>query len=155
MKSASPAKQHSEQGTSAESFTPTKETPARSQATPEPATALLAEISSLAETASITETLELTARLLGELEVVLTSLSLDRGGFVTSWKPSQTPAHEAESSSGHASISARADVASLEAHYRGELYPLMKRAAGAILKAAVIQAERCSRRAGNACRRSV
>ncbi|HEV7843186.1 MAG TPA: sigma-54 factor interaction domain-containing protein [Pyrinomonadaceae bacterium] len=41
----------------------------------------------------------------------------------------------------------RAETASLEAHYCGELNPLTKRAAGAILKAAIIQTERCSHRA--------
>ena len=148
MKSASPTKQHSEQGTSAPSLTAQEEAPARSQASSEHATALLTEINSLAETASIAETLELTERLLGELEIAVTSLSLDRGGFVTSWRRAQTLVHdEVESSTGDASISARADAASLEAHHRGELNQLKKRAAGAILKAAVIQTERCSRRA--------
>src|SRR2546423_12119768 len=52
-------------------------------------TALLAEINSLAETNSVAETLELTGRLLAEVEIAVTRLTLDRGGFVIVWKPSQ------------------------------------------------------------------
>jgi DNA-binding NtrC family response regulator len=147
MKPASPTNQQSEQGTSARSFTVQEELSARPPASSEHVSALLAEINSLAETASIAETLELSARLLGELEIAVTSLSLDRGGFVTSWKSSEALVHEVDSSLSDASISARADAASLEVRYRGELNPLTKRAAGAILRAAVIQTERCSRRA--------
>ena len=147
MKSASPTKQHSEQATSAAPFTVAEGPEARSQVSSEHAITLLAEISSLAETASIAETLELTARLLSELEISITSLSLDRAGFITVWKPAQTIAREAEPSGRDASISMRVDAVSLEAHHHGELNALTKRAAGAILKAAVIQTERCSRRA--------
>ncbi|HEV7843185.1 MAG TPA: hypothetical protein VGO69_05780 [Pyrinomonadaceae bacterium] len=45
-------------------------------------TALLNEINSLAETNSVAETLELTARLLAEVEIAVICLTLDRGGFV-------------------------------------------------------------------------
>ncbi len=60
-------------------------------------TALITELGALAETASAAETLELTAQLLGEMEITITSLRLDRGGLITLWKPSLTPAREAES----------------------------------------------------------
>lgn len=106
-------------------------------------TALLADIDSLAETGSVAETLELTSRLLAEVEVAVTHLSLNRGGFVTTWKSSQASACETDPPG---FLPARAETAELSAHYFGELSPLMKRAAGAILKAAVIQTERCSRR---------
>ena len=110
-------------------------------------TALLDEINSLAETNSVAETLELTARLLAQVEIAVTRLTLDRGGFVTAWKPLQAPAGGTGTSLKDASVSVRAETTSLEAHYCGELNPLTKRAAGAILKAAVIQTERCSHRA--------
>src|SRR5919202_561244 len=71
-------------------------------------TALLAEINSLAETNSVAETLELTARLLAELEIAVTRLTLDRGGFVTAWKPSQALAGGAGTPAKDASISVRA-----------------------------------------------
>jgi transcriptional regulator with GAF, ATPase, and Fis domain len=74
-------------------------------------------------------------------------LSLDRCGFITSWEPPHATGRQSESDGICASISDQADGFSLEAHYRGELNPLSERAAGAILKAAVIQMERCSRRA--------
>jgi hypothetical protein len=64
-----------------------------------------------------------------------------------SWEPPHATGRQSESDGICASISDQADGFSLEAHYRGELNPLSKRAAGAILKAAVIQMERCSRRA--------
>jgi hypothetical protein len=110
-------------------------------------TALLAEINSLAETNSIAETLDLTARLLAGVEIAVTRLTLDRGGFITAWKPSQALTGETGTATKDASVSVRAETTSLEAHYCGELNPLMKRAAGAILKAAIIQTERCSHRA--------
>ena len=107
-------------------------------------TALLDEINSLAETTSVAETLELTSRLLAEVDITITHLTLDRAGFISSWRPPQALAGGAGTSTKETSFSVRAETTSLEAHYRGELNPLMKRAAGAILKAAVIQAERCT-----------
>ncbi|MBA3439116.1 MAG: sigma 54-interacting transcriptional regulator [Pyrinomonadaceae bacterium] len=147
MSFESPTKRHTEQDTSTvTSIVVTEETQTTSQASSEHATAPLAQINSLAVTASTAETLELTTRLLGEMEVALTSLCLDRDGFVTLWKPLLTLAREGESAESDTSILVRADTASLEARYLGELNPITKRAAGAILKAAVIQSERCSRR---------
>src|SRR5437660_7642944 len=71
-------------------------------------TALLNEINSLAETNSVAETLELTARLLAEVEVAVTRLTLDRGGFVIAWKPSQALTGETGTSTKDASVSVRA-----------------------------------------------
>jgi len=149
MSFESPTKRHTEQDTSASSVVVEENHPdlhadAREHANA--ATTLLTELGALTETASTAETLELTARLLGEMEVALTNLRLDCGGFVTLWKPSQTLAREGESAENNMPISVRASTASLKACYRGELNPITKRAAGAILKAAVIQSERCSRR---------
>src|SRR5947209_11223262 len=84
--------------------------------------ALLADIDSLAETQSVAETLRLTARLLAEVEISVTHLSLNRGGFVTVWKSSLPPACETELSG---FLSARAETAKLSAHYCGELSLLM------------------------------
>jgi len=146
MKPSSPAERHSEQGVSAATSPDIEEELQTGSPSSCRTTALLYEINSLAETDSVAETLELTAQLFAQLEIAVTSLSLDRCGFVTSWHPSRASAREAESSGKVTSLSAQADGFSLEAHYRGELNPLTKRAAGAILKAAVIQTERCSRR---------
>ncbi len=149
MSFESPTKRHTEQDTSAASVAAEETRPPFPKDACEHATvaaAPLAGLGALTETASTAETLELTARLLGEMEVAVTSLSLDRGGSVTLWKPPQTLAREEESAESDMSISVRAGTASLEACYRGELSQLTKRAAVAILKAAVIQSERCSRR---------
>jgi transcriptional regulator with GAF, ATPase, and Fis domain len=146
MKPSSPAEQRSEQDVSAAPPNLEEELQTRSSLSCERTTALLAEINSLAETNSVDETLELTAQLMAQVEIVVTSLSLDRCGFITSWKSPQTITREMESSKNDSSISVKADTFSLEAYYQGELNTLTKRAAGAILKAAVIQTERCSRR---------
>ena len=58
-------------------------------------TALLDEINSLAETNSVAETLELTSRLLAEVDITVTCLTLNRAGFFTSWRPSQAPPAQA------------------------------------------------------------
>ncbi|MDQ3685456.1 MAG: sigma 54-interacting transcriptional regulator, partial [Acidobacteriota bacterium] len=151
MSFESPTKRHAEQDTSAASIVVEENqsplpTDACEHTTAAAAAALLTELGALTATASTAETLELTARLLGEMNVAITNLRLDRGGFITLWKPSQIPAREEESAENNMSITVRAGTASLEARHRGELNPLTKRAAGAILKAAVIQSERCSRR---------
>lgn len=112
----------------------------------EHATSLVDKINELTVTNSTAETLELTARLLGELGVAVASLSLDRGGFVTSAKSSLTSAHDAQSAGKDTSISVRAGAAEIEARFGAGLTPHTKRAAGALLKAATIQIERCSRR---------
>ncbi|HKC66301.1 MAG TPA: sigma 54-interacting transcriptional regulator [Pyrinomonadaceae bacterium] len=139
----SPAELYSEQETFTISHSLEEDCKTKSSSSYERTSALLAEIDSLAETESVAETLELTARLLAEVEIAVTHLSLNRGGFVTVWKSSLVTACETELSG---FLSARAETAKLSAHYCGELSLLMKRAAGAILKAAVIQTERCSRR---------
>ena len=146
MKPTSPAELYSEQDTFTTSANLEEDLQTRFPSC-DRTTALLNEINSLAETNSVAETLELTARLLTEVEIAVTHLSLDRGGFVTVWKPSQALSCGMAPSGEDASVSVRSESTSLEAHYRGELNPLMKRAAGAILKAAVIQTERCSHRA--------
>lgn len=146
MKPSSPTKLFSEQDTFTTSPNLEEDLQIRSPSC-DRTTALLAEINSLAETNSIAETLDLTARLLAGVEIAVTHLTLDRGGFVTAWKPSQALASGAVTPAKDASISVRAETTSLEAHYCGELNPFMKRAAGAILKAAIIQTERCSHRA--------
>jgi transcriptional regulator with PAS, ATPase and Fis domain len=146
MKPSSPTELYSEQDTFTISPNLEEDLQTRSPSG-DRTTALLNEINSLAETNSVAETLELTARLLAEVEIAVTHLSLDRGGFVVVWKPSQALAGEMGTSTKDASVSVRAETTSLEAHYCGELNPLMKRAAGAILKAAIIQTERCSHRA--------
>ena len=143
----SPAELYSEQDTFTTSANLEEDLQTRSPSSCARTTALLNEINSLAETNSVAETLELTARLLTEVEIAVTHLSLDRGGFVTVWKPSQAGACGRAPSGEDASVSVRSETTSLEAFYRGELNPLMKRAAGAILKAAIIQTERCSHRA--------
>jgi transcriptional regulator of acetoin/glycerol metabolism len=145
MKPSFPTELYSEQDTFTTSPNLEEDLQTRSQSC-DRTTTLLAEINSLAETNSVAETLELTARLLAEVEVSVTRLTLDRGGFVTVWRPSEAPARETGAQATDASISARAEATSLEAHYCGEMNPHMKRAAGAILKAAVIQTERCSHR---------
>jgi transcriptional regulator with GAF, ATPase, and Fis domain len=148
MKLTSPTELHSDQDISPVSSNPEEAKHSTASNTPGDRTSgLLAEINSLTETDSIAETLELTARLLAQVEMAVTKLSLDRCGFVTTWKPGHITANQKGPSDKGASISACADTASLEAHFTGELNPLTKRAAGAILKAAVIQTERCSRRA--------
>jgi transcriptional regulator with GAF, ATPase, and Fis domain len=146
MKPSSPTELFSEQVTFTTSPNLEEDLQTRS-ASCDRTTALLAEINSLAETNSVAETLELTARLLAEVEIAVTHLTLDRGGFVTVWKPSQALAGGTGTPANDASVSVRAETTSLEAHYCGELNPLMKRAAGAILKAAIIQTERCTHRA--------
>lgn len=145
MKPSSPTELYSEQDTFTTSLNLEEDLQTRSSSC-DRTTALLAEINSLAETNSVAETLELTARLLAEVEIAVTRLTLDRGGFVTVWKPSQALAGGTGTPAKDASVSVRAETTSLEAHYCGELNPLMKRAAGAILKAAIIQTERCSHR---------
>jgi transcriptional regulator with PAS, ATPase and Fis domain len=146
MKPSSPTELYSEQDTFTTSPNLEEDLQTRSPSC-DRTTALLDEINSLAETNSVSETLDLTARLLAEVEIAVTRLTLDRGGFVVVWKPSQALVGATGASTKDTSVSVRAEMTSLEAHYRGELNPLMKRAAGAILKAAIIQTERCSHRA--------
>src|ERR1051325_7672173 len=146
MKPSSPTELYSEQDTFTTSSNLEEDLQIRSPSCGR-TTALLDLTNSLAETNSVAETLELTARLLAEVEIAVTRLTLDRGGFVIVWKPSQALTSETGTSTKDASVSVRAETTSLEAHYCGELNPLMKRAAGAILKAAIIQTERCSHRA--------
>jgi transcriptional regulator with GAF, ATPase, and Fis domain len=145
MKPSSPTELCSEQDTFTSSPTIEEDLETRAPSC-DRTTALLAEINSLAETNSVAETLELTERLLAEVDITVTRLTLDRGGFVIVWKPLQALTGETGTSTKDASVSVRAETTSLEAHYCGDLNPLMKRAAGAILKAAIIQTERCSHR---------
>src|SRR5438105_2091596 len=146
MKPSSPTELYSEKDTFTTSLNLEEDIQTRSPSC-DRTTALLNEINSLAETNSVAETLELTARLLAEVEIAVTRLTLDRGGFVVVREPSQALVGATGASTKDASVSVRAETTSLEAHYCGELNPLMKRAAGAILKAAIIQTERCSHRA--------
>jgi hypothetical protein len=136
MKPSSPTELYSEQDNFTTSPNLEEELQTRSQSC-DRTSALLADINSLAETNSVAETLELTARLLAEVEIAVTRLTLDRGGFVTVWRTSEAPARETGTQATDLSVSARAEATSLEAHYRGEMNPLMKRAAGEILKAAI------------------
>ncbi len=95
MSFESPAKRRTEQDTSAAPVVAEESRPAFPEDACEHATAAAAPhagLGALTETASTAETLEHTARLLGDIDVAVTSLRLDRGGFVTLWKSLQTPA---------------------------------------------------------------
>ncbi len=110
----------------------------------------LFEVEQLAATQSVTETLETAACLLADIEIFVASLRLDRNGFITLWKTPQTsessPESKSEVDATLATCSVRVGTTTLEACYRGTPDKLTKRAVGAFLKAAAIQAERLSRR---------
>ncbi|MGB8507816.1 MAG: sigma 54-interacting transcriptional regulator [Pyrinomonadaceae bacterium] len=122
-----------------------------SSATNSDRAALLIEAEQLAATDSIAATLETASRLLAELEISVSSLKLDRSGFITLWqapRPIAPPANASpEVDARLADFVARTGVTTLEARYRGSSSKLAQRAVGAILHAAAIQAERLSRRA--------
>lgn len=101
--------------------------------------ALLAHVELITETDSVAETLELTARLLAEVGINVARLRLDRGGFIIEWKPSN-PVSDVL-----AIRSARSDTTTLEVWCDASVFHSTERAVGAILRAAVIRAGRCSR----------
>ena len=149
MKLASPAELEAESQTPDVTRTVSESLESCPQTFPDRA-ALLSDVEQLASTSSVAETLETTVRLLAEIGIPVTSLRLDRNGFVTVWKTPGTsevlPELKGAADTRISECLVRLGATSIEARYRGTSGKLAERAVGAFLKAAAIQAERLSRR---------
>lgn len=103
---------------------------------------LLKRIDALTETNSVTETLDLTALLLTEAGINVSAMRLTRGGFVTLWRSPHNFQND-----NLKTLTANVERNTLEVNYIDEFEAMNERAANAVLRAALIQIERCSRRA--------
>jgi len=103
----------------------------------------LGRIDALGTTQSVSETLDLLALWLAEVGINVSSMRLNRCGFVTQWRSPRLFNQNVEIKILQASVGSIA----LEAISEAECEATNERTARAILRAALIQVERCSRRA--------
>jgi len=102
----------------------------------------LARLDTLTATTTVNETLDLTALLTAEVGINVSSMRLARGNFITEWN-SPHPIPNDNNRTLHANVECNA----LEADCAGAFDMMRERAVNAVLRAALIQIERCSRRA--------